>query len=183
MDHFKLIRHLAIKKCSLCPVDNFCFFYDFERAGLVNEDLVNFFENKCIDIYQYNKSLLTPLRAKKCPWCKVMYDDLEGHIFSAHKKKVIDYNLFKMQLEIYYKLLLPYVRNNNYDALSFMIQGECVMCVEPRIKGREGMCALPESARNKIRSLTLLGFACEGFDVEDFDLSYCGILYQRRPVF
>jgi hypothetical protein len=145
-----------------------CFLYNVDALGITLEELQEAFEGMYMDVYEY-----VPLRklmggqkiTTKCPWCGESFDNLVKHIWKEHKKKRDDLLIVKLQNELY-KQQLRIVKSNkrNYFAHAVLFGSTCQYCVKPRIPGREGKCALPESARNKMRSLNVLGFSCDGFD-------------------
>lgn len=181
MDKFQLIKRLVIRKPRLNIHEDPCFMYRFRDAGISRRELRGYFHGKCMDIYRYHGVILG--RMQVCPWCRAKQRDHENllfHIGRTHNKTGSNLWELRMQIDLY-RLLLMYVRNGNYDALSFLTQSTCQFCECPIVDGREGMCAIPESSRNKTRSLKILGFSCDGFKWQDYDHTHACIVFKRRP--
>jgi len=182
MEKFQLIKRMIIRR----PKFRFsnkssCFMYKLEEAGISKCELRGYLHGKCMDIYRYHGVIRG--RMQVCPWCRVKQTDHENllfHIGRVHNKTGSNLWELRMQMDLY-RLLLTYVRGGNYDSLSFLTQSTCQFCVSSEVDGREGMCAIPESSRNKTRSFKLLGFRCEGFKWKDYDHTYAAIVYKRRP--
>jgi len=183
VEKFKLIKRLIINKPKFKPKHkSVCFMYRLADAGISTKELRGYFHGLCMDIYQYQGVIRSAM--KVCPWCRAKqhsHDNLLFHIGTAHNKTGSNLWELRMQLDLY-RLLLTYVRNGNYDALSFLTQSTCQFCEKPLVDGREGMCAIPESSRNKTRSLKLMGFSCDDFKWQEYDATHCCIVYKRRPV-
>lgn len=179
MKNFVLHKRLVIEDPKFTFDTDGCFLNDYYTAGLTKLDLYDYFSGKCMDLYTYSGVVKS---MRKCPWCGKMCEHLEDlvmHIGDEHKKSRYDLRLLKMQKELY-TMLLDYCRNGNYDALSFLTHNSCTMCEQPLIKGREGKCAIPESARNKPRSMIYWGFNCKGYE-PCATPAKVAIIYQRRP--
>lgn len=162
-----ILGGFIIKNC-LLHVNNKvkCFMYKFEDSGLSIKQLEKWFEGKAIDMYEFTGKF--PSKIRKCPWCGGLYDNAKKHI-KSHGKKGYDLMSIKIADSLYSLLLNGYLRNGHYEALSFMAHRRCSYCISPEVEGRHGKCALPESARNKPRSLAVLGFECDEFDIDDFN--------------
>ena len=174
---FTLVKRLLINNVSLNITEtSHCFLYDFSGASINIKQLKNWFNDKIVDIYEFTGRFggIT-----KCPWCDETSNEMPKHIIQ-HNKRYADIETVKLSRKAY-QLLLSYVRNNNYDALAFYIHRSCQYCINPSIPGRENKCAIPESGRNKMRSLRELGFKCDGFDVSKYSKNSVCIIYRRRP--
>lgn len=101
-------------------------------------------------------------------------------IFEFSSKRTL--SIVKMQKELYSQLLRRVKSNKmNYFAHAFLFGASCQFCPNPSVEGRSGMCALPESARNKMRSLKLLGFSAYGFNPKWLDNEFmCGVAYAKK---
>jgi len=182
MDKLKLIKRMVICRPKFKLSKSSCFMYELNRAGISKRELRGYFHGKCMDIYRYQGVIRSTMQV--CPWCRAKQYDHESllfHIGRVHNKTGSNLWELRMQKDLY-RLLLMYVRGGNYDALSFLTQSTCQFCEKPNIDGREGMCAIPESSRNKTRSLKLLGFSCDGFSWKNYDHTHAVIIYRRRPV-
>jgi hypothetical protein len=125
-------------------------------AGFSERELEKWFEGKMMDVYE----LLRPYRFRK-----------------DHSERD---ETIRLSNDLY-RLLLNYLRSGHYDALSFLVHRECSYCVKPNIKGREGLCAIPESSRNKPRSLRVLGFECANFNVASYSHNTVSIIWRKKP--
>lgn len=189
MNKFQLVRRMVIKRPRFkIDKSTCCYMYDLDGLGVSLKELKKYFNKKCLDIYKYTGVVKST--ATVCPWCRQNglpkerykfseHDELVVHIQRVHNKLASNLWELRMQLDLY-KLLLEYVRNGSYDALSFTLHSDCQMCAIPNLKGREGKCAIPESSRNKVRSLRRFGFKCSDFDLRNYNHIHCAILYQRR---
>lgn len=172
---FELVVRNKIKNVRLnIDPEHSCFLYNFYQSGINKVTLTNWFEGKIIDIYEFRGRFGT---TKTCPWCKAKLTKLH---LKSHNKTEDDLISFKLSNKLY-QLLLYYLRNDHYDALAFLVKRECTYCINPNVKNREGKCAIPESSRNKPRSLSLLNFKCNGLDINKLSRNSVAIIYKRRP--
>ena len=175
---FKLIDQIVIKNTELnIKPDNDCYLYKIKESGLSTKEFTNFFNDKVMDIYEFTGRFST---SKKCPWCENQFNNLEEHI-SEHNKSLSDVNTNKLSARAY-TLLLSYLRTDNYDTLAFYLHLQCQYCIAPISPDRKGKCEIPSSTRNRMRSLKILGFKCEGFDINNYPLMSVAYIYKRRPM-
>jgi hypothetical protein len=153
MLNFELVSRLKVKDPKISPVPSRgCFLYNFSGAGLSLKELESWFYGKYMDIWTFKGRYGT---TRKCPWCGKYEENMSVHILE-HDKTDLDIETIKLSNNLY-RLLLHYLRSGHYEALSFLMRRSCQFCEVPRVNGREGMCAIPLSARNKPRSIKLLG--------------------------
>lgn len=160
---FKLIKKIKINNCRLNFKEDPCFMYNLESNGLIKDDLEEAFNGRNLLVYRYIATTLKGMTKRKCPWCKEVVKDLMTHM-DEHGKDLDDYVAWKMQDRLY-GLLLSKVKKGYYFATSYTNQ-KCQYCIDPIKEGREGMCSVPESARNKVMSFRVMGFRCDEFKVE-----------------
>lgn len=145
-----------------------CFLYHLEVLGIDLEEICEAFEGMYMDVFVYKptKKLMGGQKITiKCPWCGEKFDNLVKHTWKEHRKKRESLLVVKLQNELYKEQLKRVKRDKtNYFTHAVLFGATCQYCVRPAIPGREGKCALPESARNKMRSLKTLGFSCDGFN-------------------
>lgn len=153
-----------------------CFLYNFKEGGFSKELFTHWLDGKLMDIYEFNGHF-NP--SSKCPWCSAPFHfecDLK-----LHGKRLADVNTIKISQKAY-PILLQYLRRDNYDALLFLVHRSCQFCINPVIPGREGKCAIAESARNKPRSLKLLNLQFPGFNLKKYSQEAVAVVYCRRKV-
>jgi hypothetical protein len=157
-----------------------CFLYGTHPDSLALDFLKTWLkEDKFMDIYEFTGRFGSSV---KCPWCGTKYYNLlEEHMEQKHKKTSEDLNTIKLSQKTY-SLLLNYLRNRNYETLAFYIHRVCAYCEKPNVKGREGKCAIPESARNKMRSIKELGLTFNGFNPNNYSINAVAMVYKKRPV-
>ena len=140
-----------------------CFLHDLEFLGTDQQEFEKDLEGQQMLIYTGDFTKNNTLR---CIWCdEPIFTDLdlfEQHIYEAHKKISIDIQLIKFQKELY-KEKLHLMRAGEIDHTYFIYMvKDCQMCSNQRARGR-GLCAIPESARNKTRSINAIGLEADGF--------------------
>jgi len=158
----KRIARKTIKNCKikLSSKNAACFMYDFDKLGITNKELAKAFEGAKLWVYKVDKLEMSK-STRKCPYCGELHPNLKKHL-KEHKRTSKDVALLKFQQKLYKELLDVQRKKQTIAAFVFTGSG-CKMCANPIKKGREGLCAVPESARNKIRSLKTVGFECDGF--------------------
>ena len=175
--NFKLVDRLVIKNPNIDIQETRCFLYDFKGGGFSLKQFTKWLDGKLLDVYEFTGRFG---QSRVCPWCKEPLNDDGICICMAFGDRNEDsMNTIKLSNQLY-RLLLDYVRNGNYDALSFLMKKECQYCINPVAEGREGLCAIPESARNKPRSMRLLGLEFGNFNFANFSPNAVAILYKRR---
>ena len=175
--NFTLLQKIIIKNPKINITDSGnCFLYQFYENGIGINALQKWLNGKIIDIYKFTGRFG---KSTKCPWCDFKKNNLKKHI-RIHNKSINDIETIKLSNQLY-GLLLLYIRNGNYDALSFLVKRSCQYCITPIVNGRENKCAIPESSRNKPRSLKILGFKCKNFNINNYTKNDVAIIYQRRP--
>ena len=179
MKNFKLIKKLVIKNVSLkIKPKNNCFLYHFKRAGLSRRELVDWLNGKLIEVYDFTGRFGKP---RKCPWCdEEEYDNLEEHI-KKHDTSIDDIHIIKLSQQAY-RILLDFTRTGDYDTLMFFVHKECQYCIGPFSKDRQGKCELPESSRNKFRSLKSMGFKCDGLNIKSLPENSVAFIYRKKPI-
>lgn len=158
----KLVKKLKIKNCRLKFSKSNCFMYDFEKLGVTEKELQEFFEDAMLLVYK-NENVKLSKSLRKCIYCDIKTDNMKRHLAKKHNVPPSFIIRAKFQLKLYKKLLDLQRKKSTIYALVFTPNG-CALCIEPVKEGREGLCALPESARNKVRGLTQLGFKCTDFE-------------------
>ena len=171
-----------------------CFLYDFKTMGVTPKQFGKLISGRKAMLFE--KPLMESLRAVKCPWCDFNEKEykknfkiamrnkrkdlrLSYHVMT-HNKNFVNVQALKFQQELYtYRLQL--VREGYHGAIPFLVEHECNFCINPKIKGRENKCAIPESSRNKMRSLKVLGYPLEEITKErKVDWSILGIIVLRK---
>lgn len=169
----------------LNPRPHLCFLYDFNRLGVTPKEVASSMEGWHMTIFRWimKKGMGGTTSQRKCPWCGENFPgNLWQHIVSEHHRNLAHLEVVKMQNALYSQLMKTIKSHReNYFSHAVLFGSTCKYCVRPRIKGREGMCALPESARNKQRSLSFLGFSCKGLSNESWlhDRWLCAILHKE----
>jgi len=174
---FDLIESLTIKNAEIDLKRKLCFLYQFKRAGFSKEKFTNWFNGRTMDVYEYTGRFMP---AKKCPWCGNLFrlaprDRIE-HL-REHGKKEFDIETIKLSQKAY-PLLLQEIRGGYYDALLFLMRRDCQYCITPNAEGRKGKCSIPMSARDKPRSIKLLGLIFDGFDISKYSDKSIAIVYK-----
>jgi len=158
-----LVKKLVISNCKVKVNKKAqCFLYNFDLAGIVNKNLEKSFNGMTLYVYKFAHKKIA---GRKCFWCGKKLQDaskLLSHTLAMHQKTSADLELLRIQKELYSMLLKSIKAKKEFFQFIFTWRS-CQMCVNPITKGREGLCAIPESARNKCRSLKELGFDCDGF--------------------
>lgn len=154
------IHSLTLKNVRLNIQPTACFMHDYELLGVTHDDVRDELEG-CV-MYIYTGDFTGKLRATKCPWCDEKPDDLVRHAAVTHGKTDINIKMFKFQQEMYRERLVL-LRSGVIDHTYFVYLNKiCQFCDDETRRGR-GLCAIPESARNKTRSLLLMGFEADSF--------------------
>lgn len=150
----ELIKTIKLKNVSLNPQSHPCFLYDFESLGVTPNEVARALEGMWMDIFA----------------------------FTTRSKKNWKQQVVTMQRELYSKLMKKVKSNkHNYFSHAVLFGATCQFCNSPVVEDRAGMCALPESARNKMRSLKLLGFSADNFDPEWLhNVWMCGVIYAKK---
>ena len=174
MKNFKLIERLIIKNPKIINPKHDCFLYWYKEGGFSKEKFEQWLSGKVMDIYEFTGRFGT---IRKCPWCNKDYN--EEHII-IHNKYKKDIETIKLSNHLY-SLLLEYIRNDNYEALSFLMHRECKHCENPLVKKREGKCAIPLSTRNRPRSLKVLGLEFNNFTLAKYSSNMVCIVYNKKP--
>jgi hypothetical protein len=168
-DNFKINKDWIPKK-----VNHPCYLYDFKKMGVTRKQFAKVISGK--EAILFEKPLTEHIRSIKCPWCdfnekknkkhlnreaKAKYRgySLRDHLYT-HNKTIVDLQARKFQEELY-TLRLALVREGYHEALSFFVDHECQICLDPQIEDRPNMCSIPESPRNRLRSLKLLDYPVE----------------------
>jgi len=145
-----------------------CFLYDFEKMGITPKQFSDVIINR--RAYLFEKPFKDRLAGYCCPWCEYnSKKELSGlqkpnyygvrmqdHLY-VHKKNLVSYQVRKFQEELY-TIRLQLVREGWHECMAFLVEHECQFCITPRVKGRKGMCSIPSSTRNRMRSLKTLGY-------------------------
>ena len=165
----KLIAEVKIKEWLPKIKPHKCYLYDLEAMGITPEQFADVISGS--QAYLFEKPFTDFLRASRCAWCE--YNDkkqkgigkrgkmwggirLQDHVYT-HNKNIVDFQINKFQQELY-TLRLGLVRKGFHAALSFLVEHECQLCLNPIAEGREGKCTIPTSPRNRVRSLKTLGY-------------------------
>lgn len=157
----------------LRPKASLCFMYWFKSLGVSPKEIAASLNYMYMDIYRWEDKGRQP-RISKCPWCGEKIEELEAHL-KSHGKSIDSLRIRKMQDALYRELMKKVKEDkNNYFSHVFLFGSSCQYCIKPLVKGRKGMCALPESARNKMRSLRTLGFKSDNFDPEWLSEEFMG---------
>ena len=150
-----------------------CYLYDFKKMGITRKQFTKIISGK--EAILFEKPLLEKLRATRCPWCDYNSRKATKHFkrevklfkgysikehVHTHNKNFVDVQVKKFQQELY-ALRLSLVRDGYHGALSFLVDHECQICLNPQREDRPNMCSIPESPRNRVRSLKLLGYPIE----------------------
>uniref|UniRef100_A0A6M3L104 Uncharacterized protein n=1 Tax=viral metagenome TaxID=1070528 RepID=A0A6M3L104_9ZZZZ len=175
--NFKLIDKLIIKNPTINIQKTNCYLYNFKEGGFSEKQFTKWLNGKIMDIYEFTGKFG---KTTKCPWCGDKFDLLD-HLPKHHQKYEENLNTIKLSNQLY-ALLLSYLRNGNYDALSFFMHKECQYCINPIVKGREGKCSIPSSTRNKPRSIKLLRLKFNGFNTNNYSKNCICIIYKRKPI-
>ena len=166
----KLVDHIKIKEwIPKLKKPHPCYLYDFDSMGITPEQFAEVIVGEEAMIFE--KPFKDKLAGTKCPWCDYnarkkaqkgnlrTFDhqiSMQNHIYT-HVKNIVSYQVLKFQSELY-TMRLQLVRQGHHECIAFLVQHECNYCIAPVIEGREGMCALPTSTRNRMRSLKTLGY-------------------------
>ena len=167
----KLVDHIRLRKDWIPePKKHSCFLYGFKRLGITKKQFGEIISGH--EAILFEKPLEEKLRAVRCPWCefnqrdkdkttrflhkKFKHHSLEYHVYE-HNKNFVQVQAKKFQQELY-TLRLGLVRQGYHGCIPFLVEHECQFCIKPVVEGRKGMCSIPESSRNKMRSLKVLGY-------------------------
>ena len=177
--NFKLIDKLIIKNPTINIQKTNCYLYNFKESGFSEQQFTKWLDEKIMDIYEFTGRFG---KTTKCPWCgKAILPEWNNKNLHNHNKNIEDLNTIKLSNQLY-TLLLSYLRNGSYDALSFFMHKECQYCINPIVKGRERKCSIPSSTRNRPRSIKLLGLKFNGFDANNYSKNCICIIYERKPI-
>ena len=155
------IHSLTLKGVVIDPKPSDCFMHDLDFLGVTVDDVRDELEGQ--RMYVYNGDFTANVRMYTCPWCKERFDgELEKHIYQKHNKTIVNLKMYKFQIELY-KERLVLLRAGLVDHTYFVYMNQpCQFCDFERARGR-GLCSIPESARNKTRSLVYFGFSAINF--------------------
>jgi hypothetical protein len=139
-----------------------CFLYNFKSLGITPKQFADVFVGRTAVLFE--KPFLDRITGTNCPWCEYKAPAhapggkrLMDHIFTHPGKTILSYQLVKFQKEMH-TLKLQFIRKGFHEAVSFFVEYSCQDCLNPSVRGREGMCAIPLSARPRMRSLKFLGY-------------------------
>lgn len=154
------IHSLTLKDVKLSPLPSDCFMHDFDLLGVTVADVRDELEGQRMLIY--TGDFASGFRISSCPWCKESFQNIDVHIFDKHTKTIVQLKMYKFQIDLY-KERLRLLRAGLIDHTYFVYMNQqCQFCDFERARG-PGLCAIPESARNKTRSLVHLGFSASNF--------------------
>jgi len=149
-----------------------CYLYDFDKMGITTEEFGDLLRGQEAMLFEF--PLEENIRSFKCCWCeynalKVIQRKvratkgiywrnlgLDNHVYK-HNKNPVDFQVQKFQKDLYV-MRLELVRQGYHGALSFLVEHQCQICLNRRVKDRPNMCSIPEAPRNRVRSLKLLGY-------------------------
>lgn len=167
-----------------------CYLYDFKSMGITPAQFADVIVGKKAMLFE--KEILPRLRGFNCHWCSFkearrkpyvkMTPRLQDHIFSHKDKNIVSYQVYNFQKELY-SLRLSLVRDGWDESICFLVQHDCQFCLDPLAKGREGICAIPTSTRNRMRSLKRLSYPIKHLVVHPkrrFEWSILGIIVLIR---
>jgi hypothetical protein len=179
MKNFKLIKRMPIRNVKLrIKPTNRCFLYNFKEAGISKQELTEWFEGRIMDVYQFTGRFGA---SHKCPWCdESFFSDITHHI-KTHGKTIDDLNTKKLGQKAY-SLLLKYSREESYDVLGFYVNAECQDCTWDFTEDRANKCQIPEATRSRLRSLKVMGFKCNNFNIVNYQQDAVAFIYKRRPI-
>jgi len=160
----KHIHTIILKGVKIQPEICDCFLHDYETLGVTEEQVRDHLEGQRMLIYTGDFSSHYKLRS--CPWChekeKLVDDFFTAEHLREHNKKPIHAKIRKFQEELYSEKL-RLIRSGEIDHTYFMYTNSaCQLCDNMLARG-PGICAMPESARNKVRSLRVLRFKAKNF--------------------
>ena len=162
----KLVKKLKIRNCKLNNrmKTHSCFLYDFNKLGITYPQLEEAFEGCELRVYRNDskKERLSD-RLQKCLYCGEKFDNLAKHLKTVHNIPTLNVATARFQLDLYREMLRLVRKDVNIWYFVFT-SVTCQLCDGKKKDNREGICLLPESTRNKVRSLNVLGFTCDGFD-------------------
>ena len=155
----KRIHSLILKNVKIFPKQDGCFLHNYELLGLTIKNIEDEFENNKMIIY--NGDFTQKLPMKKCPWCDKYIDgDFVEHIETDHNKTLNLMKVLRFQEELY-REKLRLLRGGLIDHSWFVYTNySCQHCVDKNVRGK-GLCSVPESARNKTRSLNIVGLTAD----------------------
>ena len=188
----KLISEITIKEWVPKIKPHPCYLYDLEAMGITHLQFAEVIVGK--KAYLFEAPFVEVIRSHKCPWCN--YNDmkqvgigkrgahwsgimLQEHVY-VHSKNIVDFQIYKFQEELY-KFRLSLVRKEYKAALSFLVEHECQLCLNPRTEGRENKCAIPTSPRNRLRSLKVLGYPIKHLkELRTYEWSALGLIVLNK---
>jgi len=169
----KRIAKIKLEDVTISPMKSKCFLHDYEFLRLKTKDIRDELEGQVMLVYfgDFSKKI----NIRKCPWCGEHHkEDFEEHIYRKHKKTLKMLQVLKFQQELYKEKLIL-LRSLKIDHTYFIYTNWfCQHCDNPLARGK-GVCAIPESARNKTRSLYAMGFKAKNFPedwIEKDNLGY-----------
>lgn len=164
MPKLKLVDEVKIKKWEpFFPKNNPCYLYDFKAMGVTKKQFTRLICGK--KAYLFEMPFLDRLRGTNCPWCdykspkrkKKTTPTLQEHIFTHPGKNIVSYQVKKFQEELY-RIRLQLTRQGYHECIAMLVEHECQMCLHPYEEGREGMCPLRTTPRNRMRCLKTLHY-------------------------
>lgn len=185
-----MVEEFRMKPWKLEIPKHDCYLYNFKKMGITGKQFVEIFKGKPAILFE--KKIDEKVRAVRCAWCEYNARDktkyvpkrqfparrgliLSDHVYT-HNKNPVDFQVQKFQKE-FYSLRLQYVRMGYHAATCFLVQHQCQICINPKVKGRPFMCSIPESPRNRMRSLKLLGYPIEHLtDLRRVEWSILGVI-------
>lgn len=173
----KRIHSIILKDVKLDPKPSQCFMHDLEFLGVDINDVRDELEGQTMLIY--NGDFASGNKLRSCPWCKDQLNvPLELHSFRKHAKTVVHLLMRSFQVELY-RERLRLLRAGLADHTYFVYMNQpCQFCDFERARGR-GLCSIPESARNKTRSLIMFGFSASNFPSSFLKKSNIGYIIGR----
>lgn len=162
--YIKRVHTLTLKNVSIKPVTSDCFLHDYEFMGIDKSSLKDEFEGQKMFIYigKFSKSI----SFRSCHWCHEKMNtvqDYKEHLMKVHLKTMQSVSLLKFQEDMY-REKLRLLRAGIIDHTYFVyLNYYCQMCDNRQKRGR-GLCSIPESSRNKTRSINALRLSSDGFD-------------------
>ena len=168
-----------------------CFLYDFESMGITKKHFAKQVMGQ--EAFLIEHPLKEAVRLMKCPWCDYNSKDhrnraqkkshyhgirLDEHI-EDHGKNVRDLQFYHFQQAVY-SMKLGLIRQGYHEAIAMLVNNTCQFCINPIAPGRKGKCALPESARNKMRSMCQLGFEEKALrEARKYEWSMLAVIFVR----
>lgn len=184
IDHVNAWTHWFPQKKITHP----CYLYNFKKMGITPEQFGAIISKK--EVMLFEQPLEEHIRSYTCCWCDynarkerrknptkgyLKGYSLEDHVY-VHDKNPVDFQVQKFQRDLY-SFRLQLVREGYHGALCFLVEHQCQICINPVVKGRPNMCSIPESPRNRMRSLKILGYPIEDFtERRNLEWSILGVI-------